>query len=79
MTFKLKKNQFEDEEAEIKCICGILQMVARMVFKNGDVFLPFEYLYTGQTVGIDAHRKSNLTGFITIKDPTVETIDTPNV
>ena len=78
LTFKLKKDQFEDEEAEIKCICGILQMVARMVFKNGDVFMPFEYLYTGQTEGIDAYRKSNLTGFITIKDPTVETIDTPN-
>ena len=78
LTFKLKKNQFEDEEAEIRCICGILQMVARMVFKNGDVFQPFEYLYTGQTEGIDAYRKSNLTGFITIKDPTVETIDTPN-
>ena len=52
LTFKLKKDEYEDEEAELRNICGI--------------------------PGIDARQKSNLTGFITVKDPTVETIDTPN-
>lgn len=78
LTFKLKKEKYEDEEAELKNICGILQMVARLVFRNGEVFNPDEFIYTGQTTGIDAFQKSNLTGFILIKDPTVESIDTPN-
>lgn len=78
LTFKLKKNQFENEEDEIRNICGILQMIARMTFTNGELFQPFEFLYTGQQEGFDAYKKSKLTGFITIKDPTVETIDTPN-
>ena len=78
LTFKLKKDKYEDEEAEIKNICGILQMVARITFTKNEIFQPFEFIYTGQTTGIDAKQKSKLTGFITIKDPTVETIDTPN-
>ena len=78
LTFKLKKDDYEDEEAEIRNICGILQMVARITFTKNEIFQPFEFIYTGQTTGIDAKQKSNLTGFITIKDPTVETIDTPN-
>ena len=78
LTFKLKKDNYEDEEAEIRNICGNLQMIARLTFTKNEIFQPFEFIYTGQTVGIDAKQKSNLTGFITIKDPTVETIDTPN-
>lgn len=78
LTFKLKKNQYEDEEAEIKNICGILQTIARITFTNGELFRPFEFIYTGQQEGFDAFKKSALTGFITIKDPTVETIETPN-
>ncbi|MBR5993749.1 MAG: suppressor of fused domain protein [Lachnospiraceae bacterium] len=78
LTFKLKKAGLEDEEAEIKNICGILQMVARITFTKGELFAPDEFIYTGQTQGIDAFQKSNLTGFICVKDPTVETIDTPN-
>ncbi len=78
LTFKLKKDNYEDEEAEIRNICGILQMIARLTFTKGEVFQPFEFIYTGQTTGIDAKQKSNLTGFITVKDPTVETINTPN-
>lgn len=78
LTLKLKKYNFEDEEAELKNICGILQMIARLTFTKGEIFLPLEYLYTGQTAGIDAKQKSNLTGFITVKDPTVNSIDTPN-
>ena len=78
LTFKLKKEKYEDEEAELKNICGILQMVARLVFRNGEVFNADEFIYTGQSTGIDAFQKSNLTGFILIKDPTVKSIDTPN-
>ncbi len=78
LTFKLKKENYEDEEAELKNICGILQMVARLVFRNGEVFNADEFIYTGQSTGIDAFQKSSLTGFILIKDPTVKSIDTPN-
>ena len=78
LTFKLKRGDYEDEEAEIRNICGILQMIARLTFTKGEIFRPFEFIYTGQTTGIDAKQKSKLTGFITVKDPTVETIDTPN-
>ncbi|MBQ1325371.1 MAG: suppressor of fused domain protein [Solobacterium sp.] len=78
LTFKLKKDVYEDEEAEIRNICGILQSIARITFTKGEVFRPDEYIYTGQTAGIDAYRKSNLTGFITVQDPTVNTIETPN-
>lgn len=78
LTFKLKKAGLEDEEAELRNICGILQMVARITFTKGELFAPDEFIYTGQTQGIDAFQKSNLTGFICVKDPTVETIDTPN-
>ena len=78
LTFKLKKEAYENEEVELKNICGILQSIARLVFNNGEIFCPDEFIYTGQTTGIDAFQKSNITGFITIKDPTVESIDTPN-
>ncbi len=78
MTLKLKKGGYEDEEAEIRNICGILQMIARLTFTKNEVFLPDEFIYTGQTAGIDAKQESKLTGFITIQDPTVAPIDTPN-
>ena len=78
LTFKLKKYQYEDEEGELKCICGILQMIARLTFTKGEVFRPFEYIYTGQSAGIDALQRSNLTGFICVPDSTVNTIQTPN-
>ncbi len=77
-TFKLKKEGCEDEEGEIRCICGILQTLARLTAGQGEIFRPYEYIYTGQTTGIDAHQKSNLTGFICVPDPTVNTIQTPN-
>ncbi len=78
LTLKLKKDDYEDEEAEIRNICGILQMIAWLTFTKGEIFLPNEFIYTGQTVGIDAKQKSNLTGFITVSDPSVQTIETPN-
>ena len=33
-TFKLKKDNYENEENEIKCICGILQSIARITFRE---------------------------------------------
>ena len=77
-TFKLKKDKYENEEMEIKCICGLLQQIARVTFKNGEIFNPFEYLYTGQTTGIDSKQISNITGFITIPDTKFQTLDTEN-
>lgn len=77
-TFKLKKDNYEDEEGEIKCICGILNAIARITFTKGELFNPYEYLYTGQTQGIDSQMKSNITGFITIADTDFQSIDTPN-
>ncbi|MBR3674484.1 MAG: suppressor of fused domain protein [Clostridia bacterium] len=77
-TFKLKKDNYADEEMEIKCICGLLQQIARITFKNGEIFNPFEYLYTGQTEGIDSRRISNITGFITIPDTNFKTLNTEN-
>ena len=77
-TFKLKKDRYEDEEAEIKCICGILQAIARITFTQGELFSAYEYIYTGQTQGIDTKMQSNITGFITIPDREFKTIDTPN-
>ncbi|MBE6123071.1 MAG: suppressor of fused domain protein [Solobacterium sp.] len=78
LTLKLKKYPFENEEAELKNICGILQMIARITFTKGELFRPFEFMYTGQTEGIDAKQESNLTGFITVSDPSVHAIETPN-
>ena len=77
-TFKLKKDNYLNEEAEIKCICGILQTLARITFNNGGLFKPNEYIYTGQTSGIDVNKKSIITGFITIMDNDLKIIDTPN-
>ena len=77
-TFKLKKDNYEDEELEIKGICSILQSIARITFTQGEIFDVYEYVYTGQTQGIDTKAKSNITGFITIPDRQFKTIDTPN-
>jgi len=77
-TFKLKKDNYEDAEGEIKCICGILNAIARITFTKGELFNPYEYLYTGQTQGIDSQMKSNITGFITIADTDFRSIDTQN-
>lgn len=77
-TFKLKKDNYENEEDEIKCICNILQSIARLTFTKGEIFKPYEFLYTGQTQGIDVKMKSNITGFITIPDTDFNPIDTPN-
>lgn len=77
-TLKLKKDNYENEEAEIKGICGILQSIARITFTKGEIFNVYEYLYTRQTDGIDTKMQSNITGFITIPDNKLNTINTPN-
>lgn len=78
MTLKLKKAGLEDEEAEIRNMCGILQTIARITFTKNECFFPNEYIYTGQTAGMDATQKSQITGFIVVTDPTVETLETFN-
>ena len=77
-TFRLKKYKDMNEEAEIKNICGVLQQIARITFKSGEIFNPFEFLYTGQTEGIDAGQLSNITGFITVPDPDLQPLNTDN-
>ena len=78
MTLKLKKEGLEDEETEIKGICGLLQTIARITFTKNECFFPNEYIYTGQTTGMDVKQQSRLTGFIVVTDPTVETLETFN-
>lgn len=77
LTVKLKKDALEDEEAEIKGMCGILQAIAKLTFNEGEIFEPNEYIYTGQTTGMDPKGKSVITGFITQLDKLGE-IETPN-
>ncbi len=77
-TFKLKKDKYENEENEIRCVCGILQSIALITFTKGELFNTYETLYTGQTEGIDCSRSSNITGFITIPDDKFREITTPN-
>ncbi len=55
-----------------------MQSIARITFTKGELFNTYEYLYTGQTEGIDCNRKSNITGFITVPDNKFHEIDTPN-
>ena len=77
-TFKLKKSNFINLESELKNICGIFQQLARETFVNGEIFNPYEYIYTGQKEGIDVEQKSKITGFITALDSKIEEIDTVN-
>ncbi len=77
LTLKLKKYCLADAESEILCICGILQALARVSFEKGEVFRPQEYIYTGQTTGMDANSASKITGFITKLDDAGR-INTPN-
>lgn len=77
LTIKLKKDGLDNEEAAIRGMCGILQQIAKITFNNNEIFKPYEYIYTGQTTGIDPDGQSLLTGFITKLDELGE-IDTPN-
>lgn len=77
LTLKLKKDGIRKRDKEYKNICGILQTLARMSFEDGDIFSPEEYIYTGQTTGIDADGSSQITGFLTMEDA-LSTMDTSN-
>lgn len=77
LTIKLKKDGLEDEEAGIRGMCGILQAIAKITYNNDEIFQPDEYIYTGQTTGMDPSGKSLITGFITQLDKLGE-IETPN-
>ncbi len=77
-TMRLKKGCYENEEAEINCIWSNLQKIAKITFNSGELFDAWEYIYTGQKNGIDARHASALTGFITVPDTLVQSIDTPN-
>lgn len=77
LTVKLKKEGLKDEEAGIRGMCGILQAIARLTYTEGEIFQPDEYIYTGQTTGMDPAGKSLITGFITQLDKLGE-IETPN-
>ena len=76
-TLKLKKSSLNNVHTELECICGILQSLAEETFSNGSIFKPYEYIYTGQTGGIDSEGISNITGFVTVLDEAGEII-TPN-
>lgn len=77
-TLRLKKGCYEDEENELHGICGIFQSIAKITFNSGELFNPYEYIYTGQKTGMDVRQMSQLTGFITVPDTKVAGIDTPN-
>jgi len=77
LTVKLKKDGLEDEETSIGGMCGILQSLARLTYNEGEIFQPDEYIYTGQTTGMDPTGESLITGFITQLDKLGE-IETPN-
>lgn len=77
-TMRLKKGCCKDEEAEIRCVCGNFQNLAKITFNNGELFNAWEWIYTGQKNGIDVRQMSALTGFITVPDTLVRGIDTPN-
>ena len=77
LTFKLEKSEKINEE-ELKSFCGILQQLAKYVYESGKLFKPYEYIYTGQTDGIDMNHISSIVAFVTIEDTMLGTIDTIN-
>lgn len=77
LTFKLKMNEeqkkrkkkdLDAKDKELKNICSIFQELARYVFGTGEIFQANEYIWTGQKEGIDANKKSKITGFVTTMD-----------
>lgn len=77
-TYKLKKHDDDVEEEIIIGSANLIKALANLTVEHGEIFGPYEYLYTGQTVGIDTHQKSALTGFICVPDLDVQGADTPN-
>ncbi len=77
-TFKLKKDQYENEEAELKRGCEILNARARDTMNLGQAYEAYQRVWDGQEIGIDSVRTSILTGLITVPDSSIESIDTPH-
>lgn len=78
LTFKLKKDDSIGFDEEKEAIYNNMQIIATAAYIDGMIFKPYEYIYTEQTDGIDYNHKSNLVGFITIPDPSVAPMMTPN-
>ncbi|WAW15532.1 suppressor of fused domain protein [Peptostreptococcus equinus] len=76
LTFKLKKDDYVDEEYEIRNICGIMQNIARQVFLNDEVYKPYEFIEYSKNQGVDAKHQSKITGFICVPDSSIRTLDT---
>ena len=76
-TFKLKKDAYKDEEGELKNVVGVLQTIARSTILHGEIFKPYEFVYTSQTEVMDTEQKSNISGFIIVPDKEIESLDTP--
>lgn len=77
-TMRLKKGCYDDEESELRCVCGNLQNIAKITFEKGELFNSWEWVYTGQKNGIDFRQQSALTGLITVPDTLIPSIETPN-
>ncbi|MFI3255087.1 MAG: suppressor of fused domain protein [Eubacteriales bacterium] len=82
LTFKLKRQSSSQpdtaENNEMHGICNILQHLANVSVSNSVDFSEQEFIYTGQKQGIDFEQKSQLTGFIVMKDTTVNSITSVN-
>ena len=76
-TFKLKKAAFKDEEKELKNVVEVLQTIARSTILHGEIFKPYEFVYTSQTEVMDTEQKSNISGFIIVPDKELESLNTP--
>lgn len=76
-TFKLKKDTHKDEEGELKNVVGVLQTLAKATIVDGEIFKPYEYIYTGKTEVMDTEQKSNISGFIIVPDKELQSLDTP--
>lgn len=76
LTFKLKKDCYENEEAELSRIVNILQALAEFTFNKGVAFKIYKHVHFEQMERIDSASKSNIVGFITVPDTSVEIIQT---
>ena len=76
-TFKLKKDAYKDEEGELKNVAGVLQTLAKGTIVDGEIFKPYEFVYTSQTEVMDTEQKSNIIGFITVPDTELQSLVTP--
>lgn len=77
LTFRLKKDCCFDLNSEIQTVCKNMMNIAKFTFNDGELFMPYEWIYTGQTAGIDNRQVSELTGLILVPDAKVPEINSP--